>query len=181
MKHNRPEGYDYERDVRIDETALDVEWLEQASLALKYVRLVVYWNARVCVYQEKVKTIRSQLILAVNENPGGLMGKERPNAGDIEAYYRAHPKYIGAVEELNAALEEQEFAQLAKDEICYTRKKALESLVQLHGQQYFAGPSVPRDLTKEAAKRVGQRRADTKVGAAAAGMSRGKAKAADKE
>lgn len=29
------------------------------------------------------------------------------------------------------------------------RKAALENLVKLHGQNYFAGPSIPRDLNKE--------------------------------
>lgn len=30
----------YEKDIRIDETALDLEWLSQAELAIKYGR---YW------------------------------------------------------------------------------------------------------------------------------------------
>ena len=30
---------DYETDMQIDETALDVEWLDQAELAMKYGRI----------------------------------------------------------------------------------------------------------------------------------------------
>lgn len=160
---------DYERDVRIDETALDVEWLNQASLALRYARLSSYWNEQVRHLEERKKTVRSELILKANEDPSGLLGKDRPNAADIEAYYRAHADYRAVIEELNEAVAEAEFAALAKDEICYTRKKALENLVILHGQQYFAGPSVPRDLSAEAAARERQRRSNAKVGA----MTRG--------
>ena len=34
------------------------------------------------------------------------------------------------------------------------RKDALENLVRLHGQQYFAGPKIPRDLPSEMEKRT---------------------------
>ena len=30
-----------------------------------------------------------------------------------------------------------------------TKKTALENLVKLHGQSYFAGPAIPRNLNKE--------------------------------
>jgi hypothetical protein len=40
-------------------------------------------------------------------------------------------------------------AEVAKNEFSFTRKAALENLVQLHGQNYFAGPKVPRNLSKE--------------------------------
>lgn len=139
----------YEEDVQIDETALDVEWLEHGALALRYARHAAQCAAEVRRLEEVKKTIRSELILEVNANPEELIGKKSPNAGDIEAYYRSHPRYQKAVEKVLAAQEEAEFAEVAKNEICFTRKKALEMLVQLHGQQYFAGPRIPRDLAEE--------------------------------
>ena len=44
------------------------------------------------------------------------------------------------------------------------RKTSLENLVRLHGQQYFAGPKMPRDLRKEVDRRAQQRKADELVG-----------------
>ena len=38
------------------------------------------------------------------------------------------------------------------------KKSALENLVKLHGQMYFAGPSIPRDLDKEWEKREKEKR-----------------------
>ena len=140
---------DFEKDIQIDEKALDVEWLEQGLLAMRYVKYLTKLKARVRRLEEKKKTIRSELILEANEDPEGTIGKKKPNANDIEAYYRSHGDYKEVVEELLDAIEEAEFAELAKNEICWTRRLALENLVKLHGQMYFAGPSVPRDLTKE--------------------------------
>jgi hypothetical protein len=43
------------------------------------------------------------------------------------------------------------------------RKKALESLVTLYGQQYFAGPTAPRNLTKEWIQNQKQTSSNTQV------------------
>ncbi len=155
---------DYEKDITIDENALDTEWLDQASLALKYAKHLTQLKARVARLEEKKKTKRSELILEVNENPIELMNKKTPNAGDIEAYYRTNEEYKEIIKELLLVHEEAEFAELAFQEIAWTRKKSLEYLVILHGQQYFAGPKVPRDLSKEWEQREQQKRSDEGVG-----------------
>lgn len=156
-----PDELNYEKDIDIDESALDVEWLEQGALALKYSRYAAQCANEVRRLEEVKKTIRSELILEANENPKELIGKDKPNASDIEAYYRSHERYQKIVRQLLKAQEEAEFAEAAKNEICFTRKKALEMLVQLHGQQYFAGPRIPRNLTEERERR--QKRADSGV------------------
>ena len=155
---------DYEKDITIDENALDIEWLDQASLALKYAKHLTQLKARVARLEEKKKTKRSELILEVNENPIELMNKKTPNAADIEAYYRTDEEYKEIVKELLLVQEEAEFAELAFQEIAWTRKKSLEYLVILHGQQYFAGPKIPRDLSKEWEQREQQKRSDEGVG-----------------
>jgi hypothetical protein len=155
----------YEKDVNIDETALDVEWKDQAPLALKYAKHLSRLNAEVAKLEEEKKTKRSELILKVNKDPMELIGKKTPNAADIEAYYRTDPEYKEIIKDLLEAQEEAEYANLAHKEIALTRKKALENMVILHGQQYFAGPSVPRDFSYE----VQQRREQEKVDAGIAG------------
>jgi hypothetical protein len=137
----------YEDDVYIDDQALDVEWLNQASLAIKYGRHYANMKNKVRKLEERKKTVRSDLILDANADPKGTCGKGRPNANDIEAYYRQHPDYIEVVQELNEAKHELDFAEIAKNEIAFTRKAALENLVQLQIQGYFAGPKLPRDLS----------------------------------
>lgn len=140
---------DFDADANIDPTALDVEWLEQTRLGLKYCRYLSYLKDKQRYMEERKKTKRSELIVAANKDPYKCCGKEKPNAGDIEAYYRNDSKYQEIVEELNAIISETEFTEMAKDQICWTRKTALENLVKLHGMQYFAGPDMPRNLAEE--------------------------------
>jgi len=139
----------YEQDTKIDETALDVEWLEQADLARRYGQYVADLKYEVNKLEEQKKAQRSELIHEANLNPYESTGKKTPNAGDIEAFYRRDPEYQRVVQRLLDKQYELEYAEVAKNEVAFTRKAALENLVRLHGQQYFAGPSVPRDLSKE--------------------------------
>jgi superoxide dismutase len=158
------ENLDYEQDMKINENSLDIEWLDQAPLALKYGKHVAQLRRKYNELCEKKKTIRSELILEVNEKPGELIGKAKPNANDIEAYYRNHKRYKEAVSNEQDAAEELELAEVAKNEISFTRKAALENMVRLHAQMYFAGPSIPRDLSKEIMNKKKQEQSNAKVG-----------------
>ena len=151
---------DYEKDIKIDESSLDVEWLDQGSLGIRYCQHESLMKKKERWASEKVKTTRSELILQCNEDPMKALNKAKPNAGDIEAYYRSNLAYKAAKEEWINAVEEAEFAELARWEICYNRRTALENLVVLHGQMYFAGPKVPRNLTNEWQKKQSQSRVD---------------------
>jgi hypothetical protein len=140
---------DYQQDVQIDETALDVEWLEQAELSMRYGRHYALCKKRLTEADEKVKVVRAELIKRANSDPEKYCHKDKPNAADIEAYYRMHPKHIAAKEEWVKAQYDLDIAEIAKNEISFTRKAALEHLVKLFLGSYFAGPKVPRDLIKE--------------------------------
>lgn len=165
----------YEQDIKIDENSLDVEWLEHSKIAIKYAQLSAEKRKQAKHAEEKTKTIRSELINEANADPDNTIGKSKPNAGDLEAYYRTHPRYKEAKEEEIEAQHEADMAELAQKEISYGRRKALENLVTLHGQMYFAGPSAPRDLSnerqKKEAEREKQKKANKKVGS---GMKRNK-------
>lgn len=154
----------YEIDIKIDETALDVEWLNQPSLAIKYGK---YWadcfkaNQRA---EENIKLIRAELVAEVTSDPDTCLGKGVKATGPvIEAYYRNHKRHIEAKEEWMEAQHQMNIAEIAKKEISYSRKSALENLVKLHGQNYFAGPNIPRDLSQEAFKKEVQKKSDVGV------------------
>jgi hypothetical protein len=152
---------DYTSDIIIDETALDVEWLEQANLAVRYGRHWAICRKRLTEAEEKVKVIRAELIAEANADPVKCCNKEKPNAADIEAYYRISKRHKLAKEEWVKAQYNLDMAEVAKNEISYTRKVALENLVRLHAQQYFAGPKIPRDLTRE--RRENQKEVDAGI------------------
>jgi len=145
---------DYEHDIRIDENALDIEWLEQASLAYNYGKHYAECKRRFFEAEERVKIIRSELTKATNEDPEGTCGKAKPIAADVEAYYRMHPSHIKAKNEWIQAQYEMDMAEVAKNEIGFTRKTALENLAKLLGMNYFAGPRTPRNLHEERTKNI---------------------------
>ena len=160
MEKEQELNIDYDRDMYIDETALDVESCDQASLAMKYIRHYARCRKALTLADEKVKIVRSELIMEANADPEGCCGKKSPNAADIEAYYRNHVRHKAAKTEWVEAQYECDMAEGAKNEICFTRKAMLENMTVLFGQKYFAGPSVPRNLTEE---RDARRAKDKKV------------------
>lgn len=141
----------YEKDMSIDESALDVEWLDQTALAFKYGRHWAECQEALTRAEEDIKLIRSELIKKAHEFPEKCFGEGvvKPTGPMVESYYRNHKRHQDAKDAWVKAQYEANVADIARKEISMTRKKALENLVQLHGQEYFAGPRVPRNLAEE--------------------------------
>lgn len=145
---------DFDRDMRIDPNALDVEWVEQAGLAKAYGEYYKDCLARKRRAEEEIKVVRARLTMKANKYPDKYLGQGiKPTAPVVEAFYRTHSSHIAAKEEWMNACEECDAAEIAKWEIGGTRKSALENLVQLHQSNYFAAPSFPRNLSEELEKR----------------------------
>ncbi len=155
----------YEKDMRIDETSLDIEWLDQVELAMKYGKLYAQAEKELTASEEEVKVIRSELIKEANEDPDKYLGEGiKPTGPNVEAYYRTHKRHKDIKKEIIELQFELNMTEVAKNEVSFTRKAALENLVTLHGQQYFAGPKVPRTITSEREKKEQQKKVDTGVG-----------------
>lgn len=147
----------YQQDVKIDTEALDVEWTEHPEKCLQYIEQLAELRKQARLDEEEVKTVRSELIREANDDPVGCCGKEKPNAGDIEAYYRNEERYKAAKEEAIKSSDAALVAEDMKSLMTYTKTKALEQLVSLHSQSYFAGPTTPRNLNREMEKRRSQK------------------------
>lgn len=139
---------DYKNDVRINEAALDLEWLDQAELAIKYGKEWSIQRKKVFLLEEKVKVVRSKLIKKAYEDPEQYLGQPKATMQTVEAFYRDHKKHKKLKQELIEAQEELDLVEVAKNEIAFTRKSALENMTKLYIADYFAGPNVPRDLSK---------------------------------
>jgi hypothetical protein len=154
---------DYIRDSQIDENALDIECLEQPALAMRYGKHYLALKKQALLAAERVKVVTAELIKKANSNPLKYCKKDKPNAADIEAFYRTRPEHKEAKEAWINAQYEADMAEHAKNEICFTRKASLENLITLHGQQYFAGPKTPRNISFEASKKRQQQKTDSGV------------------
>jgi len=158
--------YDYEEELSIDPSALDVELLIQPNLFLKWSRLYRRAERKVRQAEEKVKVMRSKLINKGIARPGLVSKKIKasgkvPTGPQLEAYYRTHPDHLAAKDELDRAMYERDILYDAVTAF-RQRKDVLRDMVQLCNQEYFATPSVPRDLRRELDKRM-ERRVDRKT------------------
>jgi hypothetical protein len=131
----------YEEDLNIDMQNLDQEWLAQPNLFMRYAREAKRLRKEAVKAEERVKSVRSKLILEANRE--GIPGIDKITDTKVEAYYRDHPKYKEAVE---ARIEAEDEAEVADQAIfaCHQRKAALENLVTLWSQEYFSEPREPK-------------------------------------
>ena len=161
---------DYAIDSKIDINALDIEWLNHSDMERRYIeqiskmkRAVIRTTEKEKLAHERVKTRRSKLLQKCHDHPEKCIGKNKATGPEAEAYYRTHPDYLTAKRKwikaeirLMEAEEEHRTAEDMKDLMHFTKTKALEQLVNLHGQGYFAGPEVPRNINREIRKKENQ-------------------------
>lgn len=143
------ENINFEQDILIDENALEMEWLNQPSLAYKYSKYWAKCADKLNKLQELIKLTRAELVHEVVSDPKKYLGIDKnPTGPMIEAYYRNHARHIKIKKDIVEAQYELDIAEAAKKEISISRKTALEYLVKLLGLNYFSGPSVPRDINE---------------------------------
>ena len=151
----------YETDIRIDETALDVEWLEQPRLMIKYAQHSAEMARRVEIAKTKLDLIKAQLDKDIRTDP------EKFGIGKITESVVQNTIILDTnYQETEAALIDAKYEyDIARNAVyaINARKDSLENLVRLHGMQYFAGPQVPRDLSKEYQNRTRQKQVDAGI------------------
>lgn len=134
---------DYGRDVLIDYNALDWEWLRQAELTLKYGEALA---------EARLATDQAKEAMDIEEAKAGGRAREHFSSKNIKVTVDMVRDEVQldddrqeAAEKFNQARYQQGLVQAAFDAI-QAKKSALENLVRLHGQQYFAGPSEPKQI-----------------------------------
>jgi hypothetical protein len=145
----------YEDDIDIDETAIDVEWLDQAKLMREYCRIEAEAGRTMDLAKENVDFVWATIERVIRATPaqyGVTPGSRGITEDSIKAAIQIHPQYQAAV---RAHIDAKYEYGVAKGTVRAFdhRKSSLERLVQLHGQSYFSGPSVPRNLREERERR----------------------------
>lgn len=138
---------DYKDDIAINEDSLDTEWLNQPRLTYKYSKVLANLEKAKDKAKENVDFVKATIDKDIRLNPEKyditkITESVVMNAILLHSEYKeAMDLYLEAKFEMKVAFGVVNALQ--------DKKVALENLVKLHGQQYFAGPSVPRDLSKE--------------------------------
>lgn len=146
----------YENDITIDESSLDVEWLEQPQLMIRYAIKAAEARLERDLAKERLDVVKAELDKEIRMNPEKFeIAKVTETA--IQAAILTNSRYKEASEQYIQLRYEAEVLQSAVNAIEH-RKSALENLVKLYGSQYFAGPKMPRDLSAERQHREEQQR-----------------------
>ena len=133
-----------EADRAIDPGQLDVEAVRQAEIYCKWAERAVIAAARTETVEFELDLLESQLQGQARSQPIKENCKA-PTEASIKAWVAGHPKMIEARKAVMDARLEEGLLKTAEKSL-YVKKQMLELLGQLHGQQYFAGPGVPRNL-----------------------------------
>lgn len=152
---------EYQEDIEIDPDQLDVEWLRQPTLMLKYTQHESECRKKLDSARRDLDVIKAQLDHDIRNDPSAFDLEKATetaisNAILMEEEFINQQKIVQKEEyELNMAV--------AAVRSMYVKKDALENLVRLFGQQYFAGPKSPRNLSTEWNEKVEQIEANRKV------------------
>lgn len=151
--------HDFERDIRIDPTALDVEWVEQPKLLFRYSELLADARYETDRAKEALDVIKAEVDADIRANPVKFTGEDKkPTEGAILQLIVTDERVRKAERDFAQAKREQGLLQAAVSAV-ETRKYALENLVRLIGQRYFSSPLEPRDLEHEVGLRERQQNA----------------------
>jgi len=137
----------YETDVTIDPDALDVEWLRQPQLMIKYAKISAEAKMEVLSAKENLDLVRAELDKDIRSDPDKF-GIAKITESAVLNTIISNQRYKKANSEYLEKQYEYEMSRGAIQALEH-KKDALENLVRLFGQQYFAGPNVPRDLSFE--------------------------------
>lgn len=147
-------GLEYESDLYIDPTGLDVEWLGQPMLMMKYSGKLASAEREVARLKEKISVERARLDKDIRTEPEkyGLADVKMTEAVVMNGII-TNKEFQKLTDQLIEAQYEVNMLKGAVDAV-KQRKDGLQDLVRLHGQQYFAGPTMPRDISFEVKQKM---------------------------
>jgi len=149
---------DFEQDLEINPNELDVQASMQAEIYFKWAEKAVKARERLDRAKFQLEVSQATLSSQARVDPDSF-GITKVTKTGLDAAVKSHPDYVEAYEEYLKAKSSSALMDKAADAM-EQKKRMIEVLITLHGQQYFAGPSVPRNLSeawKEAKEKTSAR------------------------
>ena len=153
------EKLNYEKDLVIDDSALDIECADQAMLFMKYAKHYAETRRILDEEKQRLDIVKADIDKQIREHPEKFK-LEKVTEGAIQSailtegtYNIAYKKYLDAKFESDMASNAVQAMNM--------RKEMLEGMIKLLAQSYFAGPRSPRDLSKE--RELKQKKVDSGV------------------
>jgi len=135
----------FAEELEIDKYNLDEEWKRQPYLCYKWTSLVAEAEKRLDDVKSRRDLCKANLDAAVRRNPQeyGLL-KEKPTEAAILGVIVANDTYRELEEKYIEAKRKFGIAQAASRAVDH-KKQALENMVKLFLNNYYAEPFVPKD------------------------------------
>lgn len=136
----------YEQEMYIDEDALDVECLNQPGLMMRYSQKLAELKQQRDLEKETLDFTIAELDKEIRDDPESFELSKLTETV-IQNIIKTTKKYKAA---MNAYLQSKHEVDVCQGAVSAVeqRKSMIEALIRLHGQNYFAGPSVPHNLTE---------------------------------
>lgn len=153
----------YKQDIHIDQDALDLEWLQQPQLAFKYNEEYAQARREADEAKEALEVVKAEVGLDIRKNPSAYTGEDKkPTEDAVKSLITIDERVRKAEKRFAQAKETQSLVWAAVTAID-TKKSALEALVKLHGQSYFAGPSVPLETNRQFQEEIKEKKTSRNV------------------
>lgn len=134
-------------DREIDPHQLDVECIRQAERTYHWAQASVEASAAEDRAKFQFELVQGRLEMEARQHPERF-GLTKITDPGIKAAVRIHKSLIAAYDDWIEAKKQSRLLNAAVNAM-EVKKRMLQGLISLHGQQYFAGPDVPRDLVGE--------------------------------
>ena len=150
-RKNEDQTMNYEEMLQIDPDALDVECLEQATLFMRVSKESARINHEETLAKSRLDVAQAECSDAIRKKPEKYE-IDKPTEGAIFNKVLQHEDYVEALGEYHHIKHEAALVSSAVKAFEH-RKRMIEMLVTLAGQEWYATPTVPRNLKHEQEKR----------------------------
>lgn len=152
----------YKEDIKIDETMLDVECLDQPKIMLRWTEEQAELQREEELAKERLDLLKAELDKDIRSDPDKYE-MDKVTEGAINNTIILNPEVKAATQTyINARFENNVAKGVVKS--MDQRKQMLEGLIRLHGQQYFAGPKVLNELSFKLKEKEESKKITRKVG-----------------
>ena len=102
MTEVNPQEYDFSTDLAIDPEALDVEWLQQPSLYVKYSTLASKARQEMEEAKDKIDLVKAEIDKEIRDNPTKFTGEDKkPTEAQITSLVTQDKRFKEANSEYN--------------------------------------------------------------------------------
>lgn len=136
------------QDRSIDPKQLDVEAVGLADIIGEWGDASVESRYKMEALELQLDRKEAELQIMVRSEPGAYDLGDKPTETSIKAAVKQIPTLVKLEDELQQATKEYWHYENAMKSL-EVKRRMLEFLGDLHGKQYFAGPTIPRDLLEE--------------------------------